>query len=138
MTNVYLYGELRNKFGEEFKFNINSAKEALLAINANKKGFLDEIKKLAMKGVHYRMVIDDEVVQHPKEAEIQKAPNEIHIVPIVWGAGKNGMAIGMIVLGAVLVVATGGAACKYSSNDWRINCHSRSHVTINAETKSRL
>jgi len=42
MTNVYLYGELRNKFGEEFKFNINSAKEALLAINANKKGFLDE------------------------------------------------------------------------------------------------
>jgi predicted phage tail protein len=110
MTNVYLYGELRNKFGEEFKFNINSAKEALLAINANKKGFLDEIKKLAMKGVHYRMVIDDEVVQHPKEAEIQKAPNEIHIVPIVWGAGKNGMAIGMIVLGAVLVVATGGLA----------------------------
>lgn len=110
MTNVYLYGELRNKFGEEFKFNINSAKEALLAINANKKGFLDEIKKLAMKGVHYRMVIDDAVIQHPKEAEIQKSPSEIHIVPIVWGAGKNGMAIGMIVLGAVLVVATGGLA----------------------------
>jgi len=108
MTNVYLYGELQNKFGEEFKFNINSAKEALLAINANKKGFLDEIKKLAMKGVHYRIVIDDEVVLHPKEVEIQKAPNEIHILPIVWGAGKNGMAIGMIVVGALLVAATGG------------------------------
>ncbi len=51
MTNVYLYGELRNKFGDEFKFNINSPKEALLAINANKKGFLDEVKKLAMKGI---------------------------------------------------------------------------------------
>ena len=110
MTNVYLYGELRNKFGEEFKFNINSAKEALLAINANKKGFLNEVKKLAMKGIHYRMVIDDAVVQHPKEAEIQKSPNEIHIVPIVWGAGKNGMAIGMIALGAALIIATGGAA----------------------------
>lgn len=108
MTNVYLYGELQNKFGEEFKFNINSAKEALLAINANKKGFLDEIKKLAMKGVHYRIVIDDEVVLHPKEVEIQKAPNEIHILPIVWGAGKNGMAIGMIVVGALLIAATGG------------------------------
>ena len=108
MTNVYLYGELRNKFGEEFKFNINSAKEALLAINANKKGFLDEIKKLEMKGVHYRMVIDDCVVHHPKEAEIQKTPSEIHIVPIVWGAGKNGMAIGMIVVGLALVAATGG------------------------------
>lgn len=116
MTNVYLYGELRNKFGEEFKFNINSAKEALLAINANKKGFLDEIKKLEMKGVHYRMVIDDEVVQHPKEAEIQKTPSEIHIVPVVWGAGKNGMAIGMIIVGAALIAATGGfglAAVKF-------------------------
>jgi len=108
MTNVYLYGELRNKFGEEFKFNINSAKEALLAINANKRGFLDEIKKLEMKGIHYRMVIDDCVVQHPKEAEVQKTPNEIHIVPIVWGAGKNGMAIGMIVVGLALVAMTGG------------------------------
>lgn len=116
MTNIYLYGELRNKFGEEFKFNINSAKEALLAINANKKGFLDEIKRLSMKGIHYRMVIDDCVVQHPKEAEVQKTPNEIHIVPIVWGAGKNGMAIGMIVVGIALVAATGGfglAAAKF-------------------------
>ena len=110
MTNVYLYGELRNKFGEEFKFNINSAKEALVAINANKKGFLDEVKRLSMKGIHYRMVIDDCVVQHPKEAEVQKTPSEIHIVPIVWGAGKNGMAIGMIVVGIALVAATGGLA----------------------------
>ena len=108
MTNVYLYGELRNKFGEEFKFNINSAKEALAAINANKRGFLNEVKRLSMKGIHYRMVIDDCVVQHPKEAEIQKTPSEIHIVPIVWGAGSNGMAIGMVVAGIVLMAATGG------------------------------
>jgi predicted phage tail protein len=108
MTNVYLYGELRNKFGDEFKFNINSPKEALLAINANKKGFLDEVKKLAMKGIHYRIIVDENVIQHPKEVDLQKAPEEIHIVPIVWGAGKNGAAIGMIVVGAALIAATGG------------------------------
>jgi predicted phage tail protein len=110
MTNVYLYGALRNKFGEEFKFNINSAKEAFLAINSNKRGFLDEVKRLAMQGVHYRIVVDDNVIQHPKEIDIQKAPKEIHIVPIVWGAGKNGAAIGMIVVGAALIAATGGLA----------------------------
>ena len=108
MTNVYLYGELRNKFGEEFKFNINSPKEALLAINSNKRGFLNEVKKLAMQGVHYRIVVDDAVIQHPKEIEVQKTPSEIHIVPIVWGAGKNGAAIGMIIVGAALIAATGG------------------------------
>jgi predicted phage tail protein len=107
MTNVYLYGELRNKFGEEFKFNINSAKEAFLAINSNKRGFLNEVKKLAMQGIHYRIVIDENVVQNPKEMEIRKAPKEIHIVPIVWGAGKNGA---LIAVGLALTIATAGAA----------------------------
>jgi len=65
MTNVYLYGELRNKFGSEFKFHINSGKEVFLAINANRKGFFDEVKKLAAKNIHYRIVVDDQVVENP-------------------------------------------------------------------------
>lgn len=110
MTNVFLYGELRNKFGHEFKFNIDSAKEAFLAINANRKGFLDEIKKLAAKNVFYRIVIDDNVVQNIKELEITSPPKEIHILPVVWGAGKNGAAIGMLVVGIALTAVTMGAA----------------------------
>ena len=107
MTNVYLYGELRNKFGQEFKFNINSPKEAFLAINSNKRGFLNEVKKLAMQGVHYRIVVDDNVIEHPKEIDVQKIPNEIHIVPIVWGAGKNGGAFAMIAAAVLLAVVAG-------------------------------
>jgi predicted phage tail protein len=110
MTNIYLYGELRNKFGEEFRFNIDSPREAFSAINANKRGFLDEIKKLAAKGVFYRIVIDENVIQDPKELLIKKIPSEIHVVPVVWGAGKNGAAIGMLVVGLALVVMTGGLA----------------------------
>ena len=87
MTRVYLYGELRNKFGSEFKFKVDSTKEAFLAINSNRKGFIDELKKLAMKSVHYRVIVDDYVIRNPKEVEIKKIPKEIHIVPIVWGAG---------------------------------------------------
>ena len=107
MTNVYLYGELRNKFGEEFRFNINSPKEAFLAINSNRKGFIDEVKKLAIQGIHYRIIIDEQIIQNPKEIEIQKAPKEIHIVPVVWGAGKNGA---LIAIGLALTIATAGAA----------------------------
>lgn len=107
MTKVYLYGELRNKFGHEFNFHIESPKEAFLAIKANKKGFDAEIKKLAAAGVHYRIVVDENVVSDPRELEIKRIPSEIHIVPVVWGAGKNGI---LIAVGVVLMVATAGAA----------------------------
>ena len=87
MTRVYLYGELRNKFGSEFKFQVNSTKEVFLAINSNRKGFIDELKKLAVKSIHYRVVIDDYIITDLKEIESKKIPKEVHIVPIVWGAG---------------------------------------------------
>lgn len=107
MTKVYLYGELRNKFGHEFNFHIESAKEALLAIKANKAGFDSEVKKLAAAGVHYRIVVDEEVVKNTQELDVKKIPKEVHIVPVVWGAGKNGV---LIAVGVIAIIATAGAA----------------------------
>jgi predicted phage tail protein len=108
MTNVYLHGELRNLFGECFKLNISSPKEVFSAINANKKTFAHTVKKLAIKGVLYRIVVDDEVLNTPKELEIQKAPKEMHIVPVIWGAGSNAGGILMLAAGIALVAVTGG------------------------------
>lgn len=102
MTNIYLHGELRNLYGEHFKLNIESAKDTFRAINSNRKGFIATVKKLMGKGVYYRIIIDDEVVQNTKELEIQKVPKEIHIVPVVWGAGSNG---GMQILLAAVMIA---------------------------------
>lgn len=107
MTKVFLYGELRNKFGHEFNFHIESPKEAFLAIKANKRNFDLEIKRLAAKGVHYRVVVDEEVIKTKEELEIKKVPKEVHIVPIVWGAGKNGV---LIAVGVLAIVFTAGAA----------------------------
>lgn len=107
MTKVFLYGELRNKFGHEFNFHIESPKEAFLAIKANKRNFDLEVKRLAAKGVHYRIVVDEDVIKTKEELEIKKIPNEVHIVPIVWGAGKNGV---LIAAGVLLTVVTAGAA----------------------------
>lgn len=106
MTNIYLHGELRNKFGSEFKLEISSLKEAFLAINANRKGFLNEIKKLALNSVHYRVIVDDYVIQHPKEAEIKKVPKEIHIVPIIWGSGTETIAALASMLEAYMAAET--------------------------------
>lgn len=112
MTKVYLYGELRNKFGHEFNFHIESPKEAFLAIKANKRGFDSEVKRLAAKGVHYRIVIDEEVLKNPQELQIKKIPKEIHIVPVVWGAGKNGV---LIAAGVLAIVLTAGAAGAFGA-----------------------
>jgi len=103
MTNIYLHGELRNLYGEHFKLNIESAKDTFRAINSNRKGFITTVKKLMGKGVYYRIIIDDEVLSDSKELGIQKIPQEIHIVPVVWGAGSNG---GMQILLAAVLIAT--------------------------------
>jgi predicted phage tail protein len=107
MTKVYLYGELRNKFGHEFNFHIGSPKEALLAIKANKRNFDLEIKRLAANGVHYRVVVDEEIITTKEQLEITKIPKEVHIIPIVWGAGKNGV---LIAVGVLAIAFTAGAA----------------------------
>ena len=113
MTSVYLYGELRNKFGEEFNFKINSPKEAFAAINANRKGFLDEVKKQAIKGTLYRIVIDDKIAEDETDLIVNKTPKEIHIVPIIWGAGKNSGGILMMAVGIGLAAFTAGASLGY-------------------------
>ena len=110
MTNVYLHGELRNLFGDYFKLNINSPKEAISAINSNRKNFTDTIKKFAIQGILYRIIVDDEVVVNTKELSIQKAPKEMHIVPVLWGAGSNSGGILMLAAGIALIAVTGGAA----------------------------
>lgn len=107
MTKVFLYGELRNKFGHEFNFHIESPKEALLAIKANKIGFDSEVKKLAAAGIHYRIVVDEDVIKNTQELDVKKIPKEVHIVPVVWGAGKNGV---LIAVGVIAIIATAGAA----------------------------
>lgn len=104
MTNIYLHGELRNLYGEHFKLNIESAKDTFRAINSNRKGFITTIKKLMTEGVFYRVIIDDEVLNDPKELEIQRVPQEIHIVPVIWGAGSNG--VGQILVAAALIAAS--------------------------------
>lgn len=110
MTNVYLHGELRNLFGDCLKLNINSPKEAFSAINANRRNFAETVKKLGMKGILYRIIVDDEVTVNIKELGIQKAPKEMHIVPVVWGAGSNSGGILMLAAGVAMIALTAGAA----------------------------
>lgn len=108
MTNIYLHGELRNLFGHEFRYNISKPREAFSAINANRRGFLNAVKRLASKGVFYRIVVDDAVIENIAELDITKTPKEIHLVPVIWGAGKNLGNILLIVAAVAIVVATGG------------------------------
>jgi predicted phage tail protein len=104
MTNIYLYGELKNKFGGEFKFNINSPKEAFSAINANRRGFCDEVKRLAAKGILYRVIVDDNIIDDPKELSVSKAPKEIHILPMVWGAGSTFKKVFLVIAAVIIAI----------------------------------
>ena len=106
MKRIRLHGELGKKFGREFMLEVTSAAEAIRALMAVVPGFQDYLYET--HGVAYRVwvgttAIGSEEIQYPcSDREV------IRIAPIVQGAGGGGL--GTFILGAALVVASGGMA----------------------------
>ena len=113
LKDIYLHGSLAEKYGEHFKFDINSAKEAIDALCSQLKGFRQVLSEGCFE-VHRDTV---PIVSERLDTLFVTMNNcqEIHIIPRLEGAGGGGGKGGMgkILLGAVLVagvVASGGAA----------------------------
>jgi predicted phage tail protein len=102
MTKIYVHGILAKKFGSFFQFSISNAISALKAIDANKEGFLQEIKKLNKFGLDYFILVDDEIINNQGDFNVRKKISNIHIVPSIVGSGA---AIVMLSVGAQTVGA---------------------------------
>ena len=72
MTKIYVHGILAKKFGSFFQFSISNAISALKAIDANKEGFLQEIKKLNKFGLDYFILVDDEIINNQGDFNVRK------------------------------------------------------------------
>ena len=104
MRDIYLYGELADKFISKVSLNVSSIPEAMRALEANFKGFRDYIL-LYTPGFHVR-VGDVHRTTEEIDLPLGKKDTDIHIIPVISGSGK----ILPIILGAVLIWATGGLA----------------------------
>jgi predicted phage tail protein len=106
MTNVIIHGELGKIFGANHTFKLERLIDVVKAINANNPGFKEHILSLFQKGVNYNMVNLkkpnqkwDSIDDYSKE----EAPDELHLVPEIAGAGGVAAAVAVY---AVSVVAT--------------------------------
>ena len=104
MVTVRFYGDLK-QFGAVFKLDIGSVSEAVRALVTQIPGLREHIEKGS-----YKVRVDGRYIGNDDVQTVVKST--LHFTPVVQGAGKNLAAIGQIVVGIVMIVAsfyTGGA-----------------------------
>ena len=105
MKNIILEGILGEKFGYEWKLDVNSPAEALSAIMAQRPAMRKFL--LDTEGVQgYEVFVDDNGCEMLEELVINK-PGEgsYTFVPVIGGSKNSTM---MMILGVTLIAVTGG------------------------------
>lgn len=97
LTEVKLYGELGEKYGKSFNFDVYSVAEAIAALSANFSDFLHSIKADG----EYNVFIDNEDI-NADELVNPSGTKTIKIVPVI--SGSKG--VFKIVLGAALIFSS--------------------------------
>ncbi len=105
LTKVKLYGELQDKYGESFEFDVSTVREAVLALSANFPTFMSDIR---VDG-EYNIFVDDTDIAAEEVVNPIGSNKTIKIVPIVSGS-KGAF---KIILGAILIYITAGTAGGY-------------------------
>lgn len=97
MKTIRLYGELRKKFGKEFKLDVRTPAEAVRALCIQLPGFRQHLEEFSEPGYVVRVGTEDRDL---KELNAPFAQQEVvKIIPVVSGAS----AVSRVVLGVALV-----------------------------------
>jgi len=109
MTNIILHGILAKEFGGNFRMKIHKAINVIKAIDVNRRTFNKRIFELSREGLNYTMIVDGKKITELEELNIQKEPQEIHLVPLIMGSGGVALvtALGFATSAGTLI---GGAA----------------------------
>jgi predicted phage tail protein len=107
MTNIILHGILAKEFGENFRMKIHKAINVIKAIDVNRKNFNKRIFELSREGLNYTIIVDGKKITELEELNIQKEPQEIHLVPLIMGSG--GVALVTAAIGTAIVAGSTAA-----------------------------
>ncbi|WP_151981589.1 tail assembly protein [Acinetobacter guerrae] len=99
---IRFHGVLREKFGKEWQLEVNSVKEAMRLLAVQIQGLEQFMLNAHHQGLRFAVFIDKRKTISEKEVDMNTGAELIRIVPIVEGAGGNGVL--QTVLGAVMVV----------------------------------
>jgi|JYMV01.1.fsa_nt_gi predicted phage tail protein len=101
MSEVVLYGELREKFGKSFSLEVHSAAEAVRALCAVLPGFKDFVVTSEDRSIGYRVLVD-EIDRGLDELHNPVGSEKIKIIPAILGSKSKAT---KIILGAVMIYA---------------------------------
>lgn len=114
LRKVKLYGELGKRYGKEFMLDVNSPKDAVRLLSAN---FPDLPKYLVDNSEPgYHVIVGENSVGEKELLNPAFGSQEIKIIPVVMGSDDGG--IFQVVLGAALIMASGGLTSMASGLGW--------------------
>lgn len=115
MTNIYLYGKLGKVFGYKHSYAIRKPIDAIKALMANKKNFKKIFRTWPKEGKFYEIICDGKIIQNENELLNSRKIENIHICPVIVGAGgRNKLGVLQIVLGVILIATGIGLAALAS------------------------
>lgn len=105
MKTIKLYGDLAQKFGDEFKLDIVTPAEGIRALSGQLKGFADALRE----GEYHLIRGEDLELQEADQIRLALGKcKEFHIIPKAVGAKRGGLGkaiIGIAVLAAAFYFA---------------------------------
>jgi predicted phage tail protein len=117
MTNIILHGILAKEFGKNFRMKIHKAANVIKAIDVNRRNFNKRIFELSREGFNYTMIVDGKKITELEELNIQKEPQEIHLVPLIIGSGGALLVGSWLGVSALAVSAgTAGAGALFAAS----------------------
>ena len=109
LKTIKLYGVLAQRFGKQFKFDVENTREAMRALSTQVPGFEKFMLHAHEHGLTFAVWQDKDNINE-KQLDLNTDASVIKVVPKVIGAGGNSGLLSTI-LGAVLIVGgifTGG------------------------------
>lgn len=104
MRTIVLHGALADQFGGPFNLDVASPAEAVRALILQIKGLRQRLRQGHYRVIRKRNARQTDLGEHELSMRLGNA-KELHIVPVIAGAGGTGRAIGKIVVGVALVAA---------------------------------
>jgi predicted phage tail protein len=109
MREVILYGEMRRKFGPRFMLDVNSLADAVRALGSQIKGFRQYIRDRDFQVVCGK-TLKKGLSLNEHQIGFNLPRGDIHIVPVIQGAGGGGRGIGKIIAGILIAAVAFWAA----------------------------
>jgi len=99
MSEIRLYGELKEKFGGSLSLEVHSPAEAIRALCSVLPGFREFVTTSEDRNIGYQVLVDD-TARGWDELHSPMGPDILKIVPVVYGAKSK---VEKIIVGAVMV-----------------------------------